>query len=47
MRLMPEEGYFGQGYEKLELVQREAILTNLGLNDPWYIQLGHFYRDLS
>ena len=47
MRLMPEEGYFGQGYEKLELVQREAILTNLGLNDPWYIQLEHFYKGLA
>lgn len=47
MRLMPEEGYFGQGYEKLDLIQRQAILTNLGLNDPWYVQLGHFYRDLS
>ena len=47
MRLMPEEGYFGQGYEKLDLIQRQAILTNLGLNDPWYVQLGHFYKDLS
>ena len=46
MRLMPEEGYFGQGFEKLDLIQREAILTNLGLNDPWYVQLGHFYKDL-
>ena len=43
---MPEEGYFGQGFEKLDLIQREAILTNLGLNDPWYVQLGHFYKDL-
>jgi len=46
MRLMPEEGYFGQGYEKLDLIQRQTILTNLGLNDPWYVQLGHFYKDL-
>lgn len=46
MRLMPDEGYFGQGYEKLDLIQRQAILTNLGLNDPWYTQLGHFYKDL-
>jgi oligopeptide transport system permease protein len=46
MRLMPEEGYFGQGYEKLDLVQREAILTNLGLRDPWYVQLKNFYSDL-
>ena len=46
MRLMPEEGYFGQGYEKLDLVQREAILSNLGLRDPWYVQLKNFYSDL-
>ncbi|MCM0648357.1 ABC transporter permease [Clostridium swellfunianum] len=46
MRLMPEEGYFGQGYEKLDLVQREAILTSLGLRDPWYKQLGDFYKNL-
>lgn len=47
MRLMPEEGYFGQGYEKLDLVQREAILTSLGLRDPWYKQLGDFYKNLA
>lgn len=47
MRLMPEEGYFPQGYEKMDAIQREAILTNLGLRDPWYIQLGHFYKGLA
>jgi len=46
MRLMPEEGYFGQGYEKMDEMQREAILTNMGLRDPLYIQLGNFYKDL-
>jgi oligopeptide transport system permease protein len=46
MRLMPEEGYFGQGYEKLDLVQREAILTNLGLRDPLHVQLLKFYQKL-
>jgi oligopeptide transport system permease protein len=46
MRLMPEEGYFGQGYEKLDLVQREAILTSLGLRDPLHIQLINFYKNL-
>ncbi|MEA4963783.1 hypothetical protein [Lutispora sp.] len=34
MRLMPEEGYFGQAYEKLDPAQREAILTSMGLRDP-------------
>lgn len=46
MRLMPEEGYFGPGYEKLDVAQKEAILTNLGLRDPWYVQLGNFYKGL-
>jgi oligopeptide transport system permease protein len=46
MRLMPEEGYFGQGYEKLDEAQKEAILTNMGLRDPLYIQLGNFYKKL-
>lgn len=46
MRLMPEEGYFGDGYEKLDIAQREAILTNLGLRDPLYKQLTHFYKGL-
>lgn len=46
MRLMPEEGYFGQGYEKLDTVQREAILTSLGLRDPLHIQLVNFYKNL-
>jgi len=46
MRLMPEEGYFGQSYEKMDESQREAILTNMGLRDPLYIQLGRFYKDI-
>lgn len=46
MRLMPEEGYFGQGYEKLDEAQKEAILTNMGLRDPLHIQLGNFYKKL-
>lgn len=47
MRLLPEEGYFGAGYEKLDYNQRETILRNLGLRDPLYVQLGHFYKDLA
>lgn len=46
MRLMPEEGYFGDSYEKMDVAQREAILTNLGLRDPLYKQLLHFYGGL-
>lgn len=47
MRLLPEEGYFGAGYEKLDYNQRETILRNLGLRDPLYVQLGNFYKDLA
>lgn len=47
MRLLPEEGYFGAGYDKLDPVQRENILKNLGLRDPLYVQLGNFYKNLA
>lgn len=46
MRLMPEEGYFGEGYEKLDEIQKEEILKNLGLRDPIHIQLKNFYNRL-
>ena len=46
MRLMPEEGYFGDSYEKLDVSQREAILTSMGLRDPLHIQLKNFYKDI-
>lgn len=46
MRLLPEEGYFGDAYEKLDESQREAILTSMGLRDPIHIQLLNFYKKL-
>lgn len=46
MRLFPEEGYFGDAYEKMDEAQREAILTNMGLRDPLHIQLVNFYKKL-
>ncbi len=46
MRLLPAEGYFGDGYDKLTPEQREAILKKFGLLDPWYIQLKNFYTSL-
>ena len=46
MRLMPEEGYFGTGYEKLDEGQREAILTSMGLRDPLHKQLQSFYKEI-
>lgn len=44
MRMMPEEGYFGTGYEKLDEAQREAILTSMGLREPIHKQLFNFYK---
>lgn len=46
MRLMPMEGYLGEGYDKLDDIQRETILENLGLKDPIHIQLKKFYSRL-
>ena len=39
MRLLPLEGYFGDGYDKLSEEQRIAVLDRMGLLDPWYLQL--------
>lgn len=47
MRLLPVEGYFGDGYDRLTPAQREAILDQMGLLDPWFVQLTNFYRDLA
>lgn len=46
MRLMPEEGYFGTNYEKLDQAQREAILQSMGLRDPLNVQIKNFYSQL-
>lgn len=46
MRLMPEEGYFGTGFEKLDEAQKENILISMGLRDPIPVQLEHFYVNL-
>ncbi|HBV66846.1 MAG TPA: peptide ABC transporter permease [Clostridiales bacterium] len=46
MRLMPIEGYFGQGFDKLDQGQIDAKLKNLGLLDPLPIQLKNFYVNL-
>lgn len=46
MRLMPEEGYFGTGFEKLDHIQKENILKSMGLRDPLHIQLKNFYSQL-
>jgi len=46
MRLMPESGYFGEEYDKMDEEQIEAALTEMGLRDPLYIQLLRFYNNL-
>ena len=30
LRLMPEEGYFAEGYDKMDEAQIEAALTDMG-----------------
>lgn len=46
MRLMPEEGYFGEQYDKMDPEQIEAALQAMGLRDPLLVQLGRYYKQL-
>lgn len=46
LRLMPEEGYLGPNFDKMSEIQRETILTEMGLRDPILVQLGKFYAGL-
>lgn len=46
LRQMPEEGYFGSNYDKLDEVQKEETLKKLGLRDPMVIQLKNFYTGI-
>ena len=46
MRLMPEEGYFGEEYDKMDEQQIEAALTAMGLRDPLHVQLLRYYKQL-
>lgn len=47
MRLMPVEGYFGGRSDSMTEENKQTILKNMGLLDPWYQQLGSFYYDLA
>lgn len=47
MRLLPVEGYFGERSENMDPKVKQAILQSLGLLDPWYQQLGNFYKNLA
>ena len=46
MRLMPVEGYFGGRADSMNEENKQKILENMGLLDPWYEQLLNFYDDL-
>lgn len=46
MRQMPIEGFLGEGFDKMDPRQQEAILAQMGLTDPLYIQLKNFYSNL-
>ena len=46
MRMLPVEGYFADRADSMNETTKEAILTNLGLNEPLYKQLLTFYRNL-
>ena len=43
MRLMPESGYFGEEFDKMDPEQIEASLKAMGLRDPIPVQLMRFY----
>ncbi len=46
MRLMPEEGYFGEQYDKMDEHQIEVALEAMGLKDPIPVQLVRYYKQL-
>lgn len=46
LRLMPEEGYFTENYDKMDRAQIEAALTEMGLRDPLPTQLYSFLRNI-
>lgn len=45
LRLMPVEGYFGAGYDKLAPEVIDAYLESIGLKDPLPKQLMDFFRN--
>lgn len=45
LRMMPEEGYFSN-YDKMSALQLQVGREKLGLNDPIYVQLFRFMKQL-
>ena len=46
MRLLPVDTYFEGNSDTMSDTVKNAILSELGLLDPWYVQLGHFWKNL-
>lgn len=46
MRLMPESGYFGEEFDKMDPEQIEASLKAMGLRDPIPVQFMRFYTSI-
>ena len=46
MRLLPTDTYFGGRSDTMSDTIKENILKQLGLFDPWYVQLGNFWKNL-
>lgn len=46
MRQMPIEGFLGEGFDKLDPLQQEAILRKMGLTGNIFVQLKVFYQNL-
>ena len=46
MRLLPVDTYFEGNTDTMSDTVKNAILSELGLLDPWYVQLGHFWKNL-
>ena len=46
MRLMPESGYFGEEFDKMDPEQIEASLKAMGLRDSIPVQLMRFYTSI-
>lgn len=46
LRLMPEEGYFAEGYDRMDREQIDAALAEMGLKDPLHVQIAKFYEGI-
>ena len=46
MRLLPTDIYFGGRSDTMSETVKENILRGYGLLDPWYVQLGNFWKKL-